>query len=269
MQTQIGKVTIKAEQVGEPEVESQKPVFAFHKSRFNFVQTLQSQMKKRNFESDSQGNITAEPGVGEPGVGISQKPFVAFDKSHLNTSLKPQSQRMKRKLQPDSQSIGGQSVPPTKKNYNASSLSTYKRRKDDTDDVDTSLKQLLLGKRSKKSTLLEPSAKEHGTLPIVVQHPLPQPPESNPNLPLIAHTEELTIDLKFPDPRPNPGNGGSIGNNSNSWALVPAHAPTIKLTDLRVPDLKDLARRHNLKSFSKLRREELVKFLAERLGYEI
>lgn len=214
--------------------------------------------------------IKAELELGEPVVEESNKAVIAGCKTHLNLDQQLQSPKTKRKFQSDSQSIIGPIFPPTERKLNASSVSAYKRQKSDSVDDNASLKQLMSGKHLKKSAQLECHTKEHGTSLAVAEHSFsPQESKRTGNLQLNAHMKDSSVNLNVSESLGHATHSGSVDNDPNARALVQLPLPIEKLKGMKVQQLKAIAKENDMKNYSKLKKEQLIQFLTERLGNRI
>lgn len=214
--------------------------------------------------------IKAELELGEPVVEESNKAVIAGCKTHLNLDQQLQSPKTKRKFQSDSRSIIGPIFPPTERKLNASSVSAYKRQKSDSVDDNASLKQLMSGKHLKKSAQLECHTKEHGTSLAVAEHSFsPQESKRTGNLQLNAHMKDSSVNLNVSESLGHATHSGSVDNDPNARALVQLPLPIEKLKGMKVQRLKAIAKENDMKNYSKLKKEQLIQFLTERLGNRI
>ncbi|PON88381.1 Nucleic acid-binding, OB-fold containing protein [Trema orientale] len=202
--------------------------------------------------------------VGESEVEKSQK-VVACDKFRLDLGQKQQSRQAKRKIQSNSQSINGPTLPLAGRKLNASSISASKRQKSDIDDDNVVLKQLIGGKHLKKTIPRDICAKGHNN-PLAMILPFSQPQESKETskLPLSSQMKDLTVN--FADSNGHATDSDSFPSDHNAMASVPLSSPSHKLDDMKVQELKILAKQYNISKVSKLKKKELVEQIAKRQG---
>lgn len=218
-----------------------------------FAMTLKTHIGKNSIKTEQE----------EVEVKESQKAVVACDKSPLDLDQKQQNLKAKRKFQQISRSNRGPTIPPKESKLNASSVSTFKRQKSDIDDDNVCLKELVGGKHLKKVPQ-EYCGKEHNTSLAIILHPFSQPQESKrpSNLPLTSKNKDLTVNSNFSNSHGHGTESGSFENDPNATAIIPLSS----LEDMKLNQLKAIAKLHKLPKISKLRKKELIELIVKRQG---
>lgn len=225
-----------------------------------FAMTLKNHIGRNSIKTEPEE--VEKPEDEEP-----QKALIAYDKFLLELGQKRQSLKAKRKFQSNLQSIRESTLPPTEGKSNASSTSTtFKRRKPDMDDDNVCLNQLIGGKNLKKMVPRNSCAKEHDNPLATIPH-LPQPQETKrtSNMPPSSQMKDLTVNLNFSDSHVHVTDSGPVDNDPNARASVPFSSRSRRLNDMKLPELKTMAKRYNIK-VSKLKKQQLIELIAERQG---
>ncbi|XP_062117828.1 uncharacterized protein LOC133831507 isoform X2 [Humulus lupulus] len=224
-----------------------------------FAMTLNNSTVKKSI-------MTKLNNVGEPDVEKSQKAAVVFDNSQLDSSKQQQSQLAKRKFQSNSQSIRETTstfCSTTESNSNGSLGSSLKRLNSVLDEDDVSLVQLMGGKQLKKMGQRDFCAEDHNTSVAIVL-PISQPQQSKrtSNVPRNSEKKDSTVNSNFSDSqRPSATDSGSVDNDPDA-TLTQLLSGSRRLEDLKLQELKAVARSLKLTKTSKLKKSELIEVIA-------
>lgn len=206
--------------------------------------------------------------------------------SHSNVGVKPKSAMGKRKLQTYAKSVRGRTLPSTEIELQTPiSKAKIQLISDNIDDDSATLNQLIVWKPLKKSVQPDHCAKEHGTMvkkekkqwqncKIEVKDPIllsKRKRKHTSSLPFSAESKVLAASM---DDSVLPSNGTASECkalqmvksspsvvDSSAWAIVPVPSAKFNFADLKVPELKAIAKKQKLKKFHKLKKKDLIELL--------
>ncbi|XP_048320865.1 uncharacterized protein LOC107431571 isoform X2 [Ziziphus jujuba] len=253
--------------------------------------TLEDQIGKSTTETEPEE-------VREPHLG-SHKAIVVYDKkSHLNVDVKPKTAMGKKKFQTYTKSVQGRTLSAAEIELQTPISKAKRQPKSDIHDDSAPLSQLIVWKPLKKSVQPDHCTKEHGKMvkkekeqwhnceiefkdPILEskrkrKHASSLPFSAGSNvhassLPFSAGSNVLAANM---DDSVSPSNGtvsgckalqmvksSPLAVDSSGWAIVPVPSATFNFADLKVPELKAIAKKRKLKKFHKLKKKDLIELL--------